>query len=86
MCPCSTLSPKATSRWEQFQELLGTFSPAFEDSCHHTPDSSGESRAGGSKRREEGGRSHPALPASMGCCEEGSGTLFMMKTITSDCW
>lgn len=45
-----------------------------------------ESRAGERKRREEGTRSHPALPASMDCCEDGSGTLFMMKTITSDCW
>lgn len=45
-----------------------------------------ESRARERKRREEGTRSHPALPASMDCCEDGSGTLFMMKTITSDCW
>lgn len=40
----------------------------------------------GEQGRRESICSHPALPASMDCCEEGSGTLFMIKTITSDCW
>jgi len=38
------------------------------------------------KRRKKSIHTHPALPASMDCCVDGRGTLFMMKAITSDCW